>query len=240
MRVHHPGCGGHIDLTQGPGRTAILDLQHYIFRRGGTQGKCSCGVGICHPEIFVLGEMRLLACNQEIQVFLHCCSRQGTEALVFLERQLEHGTAQVIEQYDQVIGVDQGMLGRASEEVIRMVSQELVERAGGCHQDCHGRLIASACPPGLLPGTCNRPRISNQQRRAQATNVNPQFECIGSHDGANCSIPQPFFDGTPLGRQVTGAVTANFLTPGPSPGRRGEIRRGYFLQILEQDLHTPA
>ncbi len=39
MRVHHPGGGGHVDLAQGPGGAAILDLQDDVLRAGRAQGK---------------------------------------------------------------------------------------------------------------------------------------------------------------------------------------------------------
>ncbi len=153
--------------------------------------------------------MRFLAGDQEIQVLLHRLGRQGTEALAFLERQLEHGTAQVVEQDDQVVGVDQGLFGRAPKEVIGMVGQELVERAGGGHQDCQGGLVAAPGPSGLLPGAGDGARVPDQQRCAQAADVYAQFEGVGGNHGPDRPIPQAFFDGAALGGQVAAAVAAD-------------------------------
>ena len=49
------------------------------------------------------------------------------EALAGGHRQLEAGRTQVVEQDVQVVGVDQAVLRRAVEQVLRMRGQELVD-----------------------------------------------------------------------------------------------------------------
>ena len=66
----------------------------------------------------------------------HGLRRERAEAFAFLERQLEHRAAQVVEQDQQMIGVDQRLFRRLAEEIIGMMREELIERIG--RGDQHG------------------------------------------------------------------------------------------------------
>jgi len=90
--------------------------------------------------------------NQELEKFLHLVAGQAAEPLTLVERKLKYGTAQMLEQDEQVVGVDQSLLRRAAEEVFGMVGKELVDRVG--RGDQHGCSGCEAAPgaPRLLPG----------------------------------------------------------------------------------------
>ena len=90
-----------------------------------------------------------------------------------------------------------------------MVGQELVERTGRGHQQRGSRFVAAPRPTGLLPRRSDRPRIPDQQRRAQPADVNAQLEGVGGDDRAHAAVAQPLFDFPALGGQVAGAVAAD-------------------------------
>jgi hypothetical protein len=52
---------------------------------------------------------------QELEELRHLCPFDAAKALPHLERQFKGGTAQMTQQDEQVIRVDQGSLGRTAE-----------------------------------------------------------------------------------------------------------------------------
>ena len=112
-------------------------------------------------EIFAAGYWSAIQKNLSLD---SCASRFATrnsrnsstgctaEVLASLEGQFEHRAAQVLQQDEQVVGVDQRLLGRAPEEIFGMMRQELVERTGRSDQHRRSRGIPASCPARLLPG----------------------------------------------------------------------------------------
>ena len=119
-----------------------------------------------------------------------------------------------------MIRIDQRLFWRAPKEIIRMVGQELIQRAGRSHQDRQGRVIAASCPAGLLPGARDGSRISHQDRRAQAADIDSQLKRVGSYHGSHRAIPQTLFDLAALTRQVSTPVTPDSLSRPSSPAFR--------------------
>jgi len=74
--------------------------------------------------------MGLAARGQNLQVFLHRFSRQTAKALVRAEGQFKQGAANVVEQDEQVVGVNQPALGGTPEQGFGMMGQELVDGRG--------------------------------------------------------------------------------------------------------------
>ena len=115
----------------------------------------------------------------------------------------------MVEQDQQMIGVDQRLFGRTREEIFGMMGQELVERTGRGDQHGGCRVISAPGPARLLPDAGDGSRIADQHRRAQPADVDAQFEGIGGNDEFDRAIAQSFFDLAALGGQVAGAVAAD-------------------------------
>ncbi len=71
--------------------------------------------------------MRLVVLAQKLQKLINI---HTAKLLPFFKWIFKQGTAQVIKKNQQVVRVDQRLLGRARKKVFRMVSQELVEGVG--------------------------------------------------------------------------------------------------------------
>ncbi len=122
--------------------------------------------------------------------------------------------AQVVEQDEQVVRVDQRLLGGAGEEIFGMVGQELVKGRGRGDQDGRGWFVPAPGAARLLARAGDRPRVTDQQGSPQPANVDAQLEGVGGHHQLHGTVAQAFLDGTALGGEVAGAVAAD-LTPVP-------------------------
>ena len=153
--------------------------------------------------------MRVLIGDHELKIFIHEFIGETAKAFAFLERQLEHGTAQMLKQDQQMIWVDQCLLGRTAEEIIGMMREELVKRIGRGDHDRHCGIISAPRPTRLLAHACDGARIPDDDRRAQPADVNSQFKGIGCHDSFDRAVAQALFDLAALVREVAGAITAD-------------------------------
>ena len=169
------------------------------------------------------------------------------------ERQLERGALDVIDQDLQVVGVDEGVLGRRVEEVRRVADHELVERRARRH---HHRRRPARPPPGPaepLPRRRDRARVARQHRDVERADVDAELERVGRHDAAHGPVAQPFLDLAPPVRQVAAAVAADHVrlagralvrvlqVPRQDLGREPALREHDHLQALVQELegHRP-
>src|SRR2546423_1503009 len=80
------------------------------------------------------------------------------------EGQLEERCLERAGLHQEVVGVDQALLGAGGEEVLRVANDELVERRGGRDED-RDRAGTAARPAQLLPGRGDGPRVPDQDRR---------------------------------------------------------------------------
>ena len=124
------------------------------------------------------------------------------------QRQLEGRALQMVQEDDQVVGVDVGTLRTLLEEVARMGDDVLIERARAGDEDGRGHALATSGPAHLLPGAGNGAGESGQHGRAHLTDVHPQFEGVGGNHGAHPTLAQAGFDGPPFFRQIASTIAA--------------------------------
>src|ERR1700687_6086894 len=67
------------------------------------------------------------------------------EFVAWSDGQFERSTFQMIDEDFQIVGLDEGVLRRAAEEIVWMAHDELIERRGGSHQ--HGARASAAAAP---------------------------------------------------------------------------------------------
>ena len=207
--MHHPQGTLAVDGANGPRSIVDRRLQDNTLRGGGTQGDGRRGILVGHPEILVMRLMGFIVGDHELQIFVDDLGGEQAKALALLEGQLEHGAAQVLEQDEQVIRVDQRLLGRALEEILRMVGEELVERTGGGDHDRCSGFEAASRPPRLLPRRSDGARVADEDRRAQPADIDAQLEGVRSNHGPDGAFSQSLFDLAALVGKIAGAVAAN-------------------------------
>src|SRR5690349_8746092 len=132
--------------------------------------------------------MRIVVGKQKLQILIDDLSRQRAKAFAFLERQFEHGTAQVLEQDQQMIGIDQRLLRGTIEKIFGVMRQELVKRTRGGNHDRSCGFKSASGATRLLSGGGDRARITDQDRRAQPADVDSQFEGVRSYDSFDRSV----------------------------------------------------
>ncbi len=134
-----------------------------------------------------------------------------------------------------MIGSNKSHLRRTTKKILRMVHQELIHGVGGSNQYGGGRVTTTPGTTCLLPGAGDCAGVTHHQGSLQAADIDAQFKRIGGNDKADAALAQALFDGTPLGRQVTGAIAANL--PG---GVVLPSSNCCLLEEFKQDLHTAA
>src|SRR5215467_11690779 len=152
-----------------------------------------------------------------------------TERFVARKRQLERRTLHVIDEYVQVVGIDQRALGRSLEEVARIPDNELIE--GSAARDHHGGRStgAPAGAPRALPRRRDRARVTGHHRNIERTDVDAKLERVGRHDRANETLTKALLDLSPPQRQIPAAIPTNSL------GRARHVLE-VVLQVRRQDL----
>src|SRR5215470_18309546 len=152
-----------------------------------------------------------------------------TERSVARKRQLERRTLHVIDEYVQVVGIDERALGRGLEEVARVPDNELIE--GSTARDHHGRRStgAPAGAPRALPGRRDRARIAGHYRDIQRTDIDAKLERVGRHDRADETLTKALLDLSPPQRQIPAAIPTNSL------GRARHVLE-VVLEVGRQDL----
>ena len=110
-----------------------------------------------------------------------------------------------------MVGSMRASSGDASNRYSGCVSYELIDRARAGDEDRHACLAAATGATHLLPGRRDRARVTGQDRRIQAADVDAQLERIRRHHAEDLAAAQPGLDIAPLRGQVAAAVAANSL-----------------------------
>ncbi len=156
--------------------------------------------------------------------------RQPLEQLPVLEGQLVGGAFQVVEQDIEVVGVDQRLLRRLPEEVLRVGDDVLVQRVGRRHHDQKRHAPPPPGAPGLLPGGGDGAGVAAQHAGVELADVDAQLQRVGGHHGGDAPRPQFPLDLTPLGGQVAAAIA-------PHPARVAQRVADHVLEVAREHLH---
>src|SRR6266849_1981314 len=135
----------------------------------------------------------------------------------------------MIDEDFKVVRLNVGVFGRASEKVVGMLHDELIERSRRRDKDCAGTSSApprAACP---LPRGGSRSWIAGHHARVERTNINSQFEGVCSHNSEDATVAQTTFNLAPFPRKIPSAVTANRF-------RLAGLRRIRLLQVRQQNF----
>src|SRR5690625_3483048 len=111
------------------------------------------------------------------------------------------------DQNHQIIRVDQSILRRTVEKIIRMIGHVLIERGTGSDHNRKGNALTSTGPACLLPGACDGSRISCHDACFELSYVNAQLECVGTDNSKNVTLSKSLFDLAPLVREIATAIT---------------------------------
>src|SRR5262245_58105167 len=102
----------------------------------------------------------------------------------------------------EIFGIDVGVLGRASEEVVGVLNHVLIEGcAGGDHNGGGGGLPASGAS-GALPGGGDGARISGHDHGVEGADVDAELKGVGGHYGADFAIAKLALDFAALAGKV--------------------------------------
>ncbi len=183
------------------------------------------GEGVSAPEPAPAGVAGRAVLSEQLEQTVHL---RSAEALPVDERQLEEARLQVAGQEQQVVGVDQPLLGVGAQEVLGVADDELVERRARGHED-PDRAGSTSGPAELLPGGGDGPRVADQDGGLQAADVDAELERVGAHHAGDLSAAQAGLDLAPPQRQVARAVAAD-------PLAGVESRRQRLLQVGEHHL----
>ena len=134
-RVDHPLCAGQVDLADRGRSLSLGRPEHDPLGRGAAQRDVVGRAAIGHPVGALPRTNDLAALLQDLQVFRHPRRGDAAKGLSLVKGPLKGRAADVAEQDEQVVGVDQGLLGRPPQEVLGMAGQELLQGAGIGDQD---------------------------------------------------------------------------------------------------------
>ena len=157
LLVHEQRRREEVDLAQDAVPVAGGVDDDHVLRRAGAQAE------VAGREVLVAPVVAIVVGTPEVAVLLQDVEQRRSlldpESLGGRDRQLEARRAQVVEEDVQVVRVDQAVLRRAVEEVLRVGGQELVD--GGRRADerrqararCAGRSGPSAARcEAMVPG----------------------------------------------------------------------------------------
>ena len=121
------------------------------------------------------------------------------------------------------------MLRGASEKIVGMLHDELIERSGRRHE--HSARSPAAAPRAsrALPRGRDRSSISRHHARIERADVDAQLQRIRRHHAADAPLAKAALDLAALARQIAAAIAANRL-------RLPRLRAIGLLQIREQHL----
>ena len=116
------------------------------------------------------------------------------------------GAGQVSRKNVRVVWRDEGVLGTAVQQCVRMAHQILIERVIARDQDGERLLVAAAGPSRLLPCAGDAARIADQHRGVESSHVNAQFQRVCRRNAQQPAIEKLPFNLPTLGWQISGAV----------------------------------
>src|ERR1700676_2446364 len=106
-------------------------------------------------------------------------------------------------QQEKVVRIDQAFLGVGVEEVLRVANDELVERRARRDENSD-RSRPPSRSTELLPGRCDRARVSNEHRRLEAPNIDAELQGVRADYACDLAAAQAGLDLAPVQRQVSG------------------------------------
>ena len=231
----------HVDrsFVNSHGGTGKIDLGHHLLFSVGDidDHKIAFGDG---PQadavgrIAVGGPVPALAFTMQnaffLQVIQQLHQRLTTEALPLTERQFKSGATYMIQQNQQLIRRDEGVLGRGPEEKFGVAHNVLVQRQTGGDQYAQRRAIAPAGPPQTLPASGDGAGIAIEHADVQRADVHPQLQRRGGNYAIDTPFAQFAFGIPPLRWQIAAPV-------GKNPRRPAGIFVKHILKILGKHLH---
>ena len=87
-----------------------------------------------------------------------------------------------------LFGIDDGVLGRLGEEVIRMTQQILIDRVVAGQQHGEAFVVTPAAAARLLPTAGDRAGIVHQQRDVERADVDAELERVRGRDAAEVAV----------------------------------------------------
>src|SRR6267143_1271881 len=115
----------------------------------------------------------------------------------------------MVDEDFEIVGLDEGVLGRVAEEIVGMANDELVKRGGGSDQHGTGAAAATSRATGALPGGGDRAGIACHHNGVERADIDPQFQGAGGDYAADAAVAQAALDFTPLAGEISPAVAAD-------------------------------
>src|SRR5687768_9031966 len=81
--------------------------------------------------------MSFVVFDEKVQIIFNGLRGDRTKPFALLEWQLEYCAAQMLQQDQQMIGIDQCLLWGTLKEIFRMMGEELVNGTRRCNHHCH-------------------------------------------------------------------------------------------------------
>ena len=150
-------------------------------------------------------------------------------------RQFDWGGAQMACEDIRVCRVDDSVLGRPVEEVLRAPHEVLIdwEIVRNEHRE---RLFALASgPPRLLPGWRNGARVAHNQAHVQRADVDSQLQSVGAYHTEQFSREQLPLNLPPLAGQIPAAVGLDLACQ-----RRGLPSQALHCVLVDQLGYDPS
>ena len=222
------GCGEG-DFADDLGVVADVD-DHEVVAGHLTEADGVRRVGFRGPVPSPSGPMHHAGLLEETAEFARLVR---SEPLALLDGQLECSALQVVDENLQVVRIDVGVLGRALEEVLRMLDDVLIERRRGRDEHADRGIAPAPGAARALPSGGEGTRVAGEHHGIERADVDAEFQCVGRNDAEDLSVPQLPLDFPPLSGQVAAAVPANGRFAARLPAER-------FLQVARENLRGQA
>ena len=131
------------------------------------------------------------------------------EFFVRRDGQFERGALQVIDKNFEIVRLDVGVLGRAAEEIVRMLDDELIERRRRSDEHGAGSAAAASGAARALPCGGDRAGVAGHHAGVERADINSQFEGIGGNHAADAAFAQAALDLAAFAGQIAAAIAAN-------------------------------
>ena len=127
-RVNHPCCTFAIDSADGQWSfVRLLFAGQHLAARLSAAKYSQRDIDLPSNNIFHSRDGLRYSKAEIAETLRRCSPDNAAKAFAFLKWQLEHRAAQMLEQDQQMIGVDQRLLGRTLKEIFGMMGEELVQ-----------------------------------------------------------------------------------------------------------------
>src|SRR5690606_6859448 len=194
-----------VDFADNPVAVRHVDDDE-IFLGRRPQGNRVRRKRLLHPVPAVLDAMQRFFLDQKFQ---HVLQRLPAKVLSLLKRKLIRSAFDMIDQDNQIVGVNARLLRRMLEKKLRIFDNVLIERIAARYKEGDG---AFRPPPGaarLLPRTGDAAGIAVQHARLQLADIDAELERVRAYNAANVAAAQTAFNFAAKLGQVAAAVAAN-------------------------------